>query len=225
MQQDLGFAKLDHDRETRCGFPEVIYGPGKTSDQLLEIARAILARSGVVIATRVDPEPAARLVKELGAEYHARSRLVVAREGPRPTARGRVVILSAGTADQPVAEEAAITAQEVGAEIELVPDVGVAGLHRLAGASDLLRSAHAVVVVAGMEGALASVVGGLVSAPVVAVPTSVGYGASFEGVTPLLTMLSGCAPGVAVVNIDGGFAAGYYAAMIARQSTHCKGAS
>ncbi len=217
MFEDLGYAKLDHDRQARCGFPEVIYGPGKTPEQLLEITAAILERSGVALATRVDPAPAQRVVDALGAQYHPRSGMLVVRKEPRPAPNGLVAVISAGTSDQPVAEEAAITAREVGATVREVHDVGVAGLQRLQSAATELREADAIVVVAGMEGALASVVGGLVSAPVVAVPTSIGHGASFEGITPLLTMLSGCAPGVAVVNIDSGFAGGYYAAMIATQ--------
>lgn len=219
LYQELGFAKLDHDRRSRCGFPEVIYSPGKTPEELLRIATELLEHGGLALATRLAPEPARLLVESLGATYHPRSRMLVARKGPAPAPVGKVAVLVAGTADLPVAEEAAVTAAEVGAGVTQVNDVGVAGLHRLSAAEQALEEADAVVVVAGMDGALPSVVSGLVRVPVVAVPTSVGYGAAFEGIAPLLTMLNSCAPGVAVVNIDGGFAAGYYAAMIARQSS------
>lgn len=211
------FAHVDHDRARRCGFPEVVYGPGKTPEQVAAVAREILARSPRLLVTRIDePQFGALLGAAPDAERNERGRIAwVSRDEIAP--RGRVIVLSAGTADEPVAEEARVTATVMGAHVHAHYDCGVAGLHRLLPVLPRLRQVDAVVVVAGMDGALAAVVGGLVDAPVVAVPTSVGYGASFEGVGPLLTMLSSCAAGVAVVNIDNGFGAGYLAATIARR--------
>lgn len=219
--EDLGFAKLDHHRALRNGFPEVIYCPGKTIEQIVAIAERLAARSSRVLASRASQEAAdATLARFPNAVYHAQARMLVIpgvellpSEVPvRPA--GTVLIVSAGTADLPVAEEAAITAETMGSPVERLYDVGVAGIHRLLGNQERLFAANVLVVVAGMEGALASVVGGLVARPVIAVPTSVGYGASFGGVSALLTMLNSCATGVGVVNIDNGFGAGYLAHLI-----------
>ena len=212
------FARVDHHRSVRCGFPEVVYGPGKTVDQVVAVALRILERGPRLLVTRVDAAQAAALRDAVpDAVHHERARAVAADRAPRP-ATGRVVVLSAGTADEPVAEEARVTASLLGAAVDTYYDCGVAGLHRILRVLPQLRGADAVVVAAGMDGALPSVVGGLVDVPVIAVPTSVGYGASFEGIGPLLTMLNACAAGVAVVNIDNGFGAGYLAAVIARRS-------
>ncbi len=212
------FARIDHHRAQRCGFPEVVYAPGKTADQVVAVALEILRRSKRLLITRVDATQRGALREALSdAVFHDRARAVtVVRD--EVTACGRVAILSAGTADEPVAEEARVTAETMGVRAEAHYDCGVAGLHRLLGALPALRAADAIVVAAGMEGALPSVVGGLVDVPLIAVPTSVGYGASFEGVAPLLTMLNSCAAGVGVVNIDNGFGAGYLAATIARRA-------
>lgn len=214
------FARVDHHRGVRCGFPEVVYGPGKTVPQVVDVALRILARGPRLLVTRVTPEQAGAICTAIpDAVHHARARAVTADRDAGRTPRGNVVVLSAGTADEPVAEEARVTAALMGADVATHYDCGVAGLHRVLGALPRLRTADAIVVAAGMDGALPSVVGGLVDAPVIAVPTSVGYGASFEGVGPLLTMLNACAAGVAVVNIDNGFGAGYLAAVIARRSS------
>jgi NCAIR mutase (PurE)-related protein len=212
--EDLGFANLDTHRELRQGLPEAVYAEGKTPTQTVAIASRMLERtSSAVIVTRTPPETAAALAKEFpDAVHHEIARLVVVRDDPgRLTAAGRVAVVTAGTSDLPVAEEAACTAQAVGAEVDRVTDVGVAGLHRILGAEDRLRDASVVIVVAGMEGALASLVGGITPAPVIAVPTSVGYGSSFEGLAALLAMLNSCAAGVAVMNIDNGFGAACFA--------------
>ncbi len=224
--EDLGFAKVDHHRALRNGFPEVIYCPGKTTEQILLISERLIARSHVVLASRASQEVAdATLARFPGSVYHEMARMLVIpgvdllpSETPvRPL--GTVLIVSAGTADLPVAEEAAITAETMGSPVERLYDVGVAGIHRLLGNQERLFAANVLVVVAGMEGALASVVGGLVARPVIAVPTSVGYGASFGGVSALLTMLNSCATGVGVVNIDNGFGAGYLAHLINQTGT------
>jgi NCAIR mutase (PurE)-related protein len=216
--EDLSFARVDHHRSIRCGFPEVIFCQGKSPGDITEIARAILKRSSLLLATRAGEE-AFRAVQEAypKAEYHERARCVtVMKKRPEPQP-GRVLIICAGTSDIPVAEEARVTAEILGHETGTIYDAGVAGIHRLLGDSEKIHEADCIVVVAGMEGALASVVGGLAEAPVIAVPTSVGYGASFGGLAPLLTMLNSCAVGVAVVNIDNGFGAGYLAALISRR--------
>jgi NCAIR mutase (PurE)-related protein len=222
--EDLGFAKVDHHRALRNGFPEVIYCPGKTTEHIVAIVERLASRSRTVLASRASAEVAAAvLAVHPQAVYHELPRMLVIpgtvalspeEEAMRPKPRGTVLIVSAGTADLPVAEEAAITASEMGSPVERLYDVGVAGIHRLLGNQQQLHSANVLVVVAGMEGALASVVGGLVSRPVIAVPTSVGYGASFHGLSALLTMLNSCATGVGVVNIDNGFGAGYLAHLI-----------
>jgi len=215
--QDLGHTQLDTQREARCGHPEVVFGASKTPHQLVEIARAILEQHERLLVTRVENEGAAALISEFSdAQHHADARAIVVDRGAPRDPLGLVLVVSAGTSDRPVAEEALITARSMGARAEHIPDVGVAGLHRLLAQVERLRTARALVVVAGMEGALPSVVGGLVECPVVAVPTSVGYGASFNGVAALLGMLNSCASGVSVVNIDNGFGAGYTAALINR---------
>lgn len=214
--EDMGFAKVDHHRQLRQGFPEVIYCPGKETSQIVEIARRMPGSPSPVLATRASREVFEEIKKEFpAAEYNEAARAVVIQESSPPS-EGLVAVVSAGTADIPVAEEAALTSELVGARVERIFDVGVAGIHRLLNHTEKIREANAVVVVAGMEGALASVVGGLVEHPVIAVPTSVGYGAHFNGLAPLLTMLNSCATGVTVVNIDNGFGAGYAAALINR---------
>jgi len=213
--EDLGFARLDSHRTLRKGFPEVVFCPGKTTEQIVRIVERIREREGRVLAARATPEVAEAVQRAVpDAVYHASARMLVVGGGAPRSGRGNVLVVSAGTADIPVADEAAVTAETLGSPVERLYDVGVAGIHRLFGNRDQLFSAEVLVVVAGMEGALASVVAGLVSRPVVAVPTSVGYGASFGGLAALLTMLNSCAPGVAVVNIDNGFGAGYLAHLI-----------
>jgi NCAIR mutase (PurE)-related protein len=221
---DLGHTRVDTQRELRCGQAEVVYGEGKTPAQLIEIAHAILEHHGRLLVTRVQPESAARLVEEIPrANHRPLSRTVtVEPEGGIPE-EGLVLVVSAGTSDGPVAEEAAVVARHMGARVRELADVGVAGIHRLLAHAGELREARALVVVAGMEGALPSVVGGLVDRPVIAVPTSIGYGASFQGLAALLAMLNSCAAGVAVVNIDNGFGAGYLAAMINRSAEAFRG--
>lgn len=217
--EDLGFAKLDHHRGLRCGFPEVIYGGGKSPGQVAAIFGRLAERGNNVLATRIDPEAfAAVAAAHPAAEHHPLARCITLRQLDAPASRSRIALLCAGTADLPIAEEARVTAQIMDQTVDTFYDVGVAGLHRLLTHTARLQSAGVVVVVAGMEGALPSVVAGLVSAPVLAVPTSVGYGASFGGLAALLSMLNTCANGVAVVNIDNGFGGGYLAAMINRMA-------
>lgn len=212
---DLGHSRLDLDRERRCGQPEVVFGEGKSPEQLVEITRALQQAHGRVLVTRVAPEGARALLSDLpGAVHHELARCITVGLSSEEDGVGQVVVASAGTSDGPVAQEAAITARFMGARVRELADVGVAGLHRLLAERDALQAARSLVVVAGMEGALPSVVGGLVSRPVIAVPTSVGYGASFGGLAALLAMLNSCSAGVSVVNIDNGFGAGYAAAMI-----------
>ncbi len=213
----LEFATLDHARALRNGFPEVVFGQGKTPAQATTIVRRLLARHGVVLVTRADDALQQAIATTFPhAEIHPRARVaVVRRRRARARAgRGRVLVVCAGTADLPVAEEALVTARTLGSRADLIADVGVAGLHRLLAHRRALREARVVVVVAGLEGALPSVVGGLVDRPVIAVPTSVGYGAHFDGLAPLLAMLNACAAGVMVVNVDNGFGAGYAAHLI-----------
>jgi NCAIR mutase (PurE)-related protein len=217
---DLGFARVDTHRALRAGFPEVILCEGKTPAQAAAIASRIAETGATVLATRATPETYEAIRENCpGARYHEEGRVVVVPGEAAAEPRGRVLVLSAGTADIPVAEEAAVVAETIGCRVERVYDVGVAGLHRLLDKLDAIHKADCIVVVAGMEGALASVVAGLGGGPVVAVPTSVGYGASFGGIAPLLTMLNSCAGGVVVVNIDNGFGAGYAAALVARRAT------
>lgn len=217
--EDLGHTRVDHHRSLRTGLPEVIYAAGKTPGQTLAIFRA-LAQDGVdVLATRADQSTADLILAAYPAATHnPAARTVALRTSQRPQ-QGRIAVLCAGTSDLPVAEEAAVTAETFGVAVTRLYDVGVAGLHRLLAVRDQLAAAHAVIVCAGMEGALPSVVGGLVAVPVLAVPTSVGYGASFAGAAALLGMLNSCSPNVTVVNIDNGFGAAYTATLIARAST------
>ena len=214
---ELPEATLDNHRFLRCGFPEVIYGAGKTVDQVLSIARRIVEAGEPLLATRLSPEALLALVRAHPGGRSSEEARVFHLPGTEPLPpAGRVAVIAAGTSDLPVAEEAAWTAEALGAPVERLRDVGVAGLHRILRHERVLREAAALVVVAGMEGALPSVVGGLTDRPVIAVPTSVGYGAHFGGLAPLLGMLNSCVAGVTVVNIDNGFSAGYSAALIAR---------
>jgi len=219
--EDIGFAKIDHHRAIRCGFPEVIFCQGKTTPQILAIAQRIVSSGQNLLATRISTDATAGLLELFpDAESNETARTVVVIRTRPKTPSGVIAIVCAGTSDLPVAEEARVTAEAMGSRTTSLHDVGVAGIHRLLGHASLLQEANVVVVVAGMEGALASVVGGLVDKPVIAVPTSIGYGASFSGIAPLLTMLNSCAAGVSVVNIDNGFGAGYMAALINR--VNCK---
>lgn len=216
--EDVGFAAIDHHRALRRGFPEVVYGEGKTPEQIAAIGEKLAAQNGRLLVTRIGVEAYQALKERVpGALYNASARAAYLESEAREKLPG-VAVCSAGTSDQPVAEEAYVTAELMGCAVERLYDVGVAGIHRLLDRLDVLQSANAIVVVAGMEGALPSVVAGLVSAPVIAVPTSVGYGASLQGLAPLLAMLNSCSPGVSVVNIDNGFGAGYMAAVINHQS-------
>jgi NCAIR mutase (PurE)-related protein len=216
--EDIGFAKLDHHRLLRRGFAEVILCKGKTPDQVAAIAKR-MASGGTTLATKAGPEvfEAVRQVAP-NARYYPLAGLIVIGEPPPVVTEGYVLVVTAGTGDIPVAEEAVVTAETMGSRVERAYDVGVAGLHRLLDCKDKLLGANVVVAVAGMEGALASVVSGMVDAPVIAVPTSVGYGASFQGLAALLGMLNTCSPGVSVVNIDNGFGAGYMASLINRRT-------
>ncbi|MDE2726559.1 MAG: nickel pincer cofactor biosynthesis protein LarB, partial [Gemmatimonadota bacterium] len=210
--EDLGFARVDHHRALRCGFPEVIFCQGKTEEQVAAIAERIVASGSDLLATRATPAMhEAVTVRCPSAVYHEAARAIVVQETWQDQGIGEVLVVSAGTSDIPVAEEAAVTARVLGNRVERVFDVGVAGIHRLFAHREAIMNASVLIVVAGMEGALPSVVGGMVSRPVIAVPTSVGYGASFNGLAALLAMLNSCASGVTVVNIDGGFNAGYAA--------------
>ncbi|GGD90568.1 nickel pincer cofactor biosynthesis protein LarB [Paenibacillus nasutitermitis] len=212
--EDLGFSKVDYGREARTGFPEVVFGQGKTVPQVRAIVERLMQAHGKALVTLATEEMASAVREDFSdAAYNPASRLITVGE-PSVRFPGKVLVLCAGTSDVPVAEEAAGTAQWMGCEVEKIYDVGVAGIDRLLAYRDKLREANVLIVVAGMEGALASVVGGMVRRPVIAVPTSVGYGAHFQGLTPLLSMLTSCAAGVTVVNIDNGFGAGYQAAII-----------
>jgi len=206
--EDLGFAKIDHHRHLRKGFPEVIYCEGKTPEQISHIAYRISRNGHDVLATRADRKAYLAVKKGLkDAVFHQTAKIISVQKEPRRLVAGSVALITAGTADLPVAEEAAITAEFLGLKVERLFDVGVAGIHRLLRNMKKIDKAQVIIVIAGMEGALPSVVGGLVDKPVIAVPTSVGYGSSFKGLAALLTMLNSCAPGVAVVNIDNGFGA------------------
>ncbi len=213
--EDLGFAKVDHHRALRRGFPEAVFGAGKTPEQITAIVERIAARGQRVLVTRTTAEVHRHVsAGRPEARWHEAARCITVEAGPRVALPGRVAILAAGTSDLPVAEEAAVVADFHGAAVDRVYDVGVAGLHRLLDRTDTIRRADVVIVVAGMEGALPSVVAGLVDSPVVAVPTSVGYGAAFHGLAALLAMLNSCASGVGVVNIDNGFGAAHLACLI-----------
>lgn len=215
--EDLGFACIDHHRQIRRGFPEVIFCPGKTTEHIIKIFESLAARGNNVLATRAKPdifEALAKTGKFPKARYEELARAIVLEQKEPPASKSVLPIVTAGTADLPVASEAKVTAEIMGQRTELICDVGVAGLHRLFKHLPKLQNANIIIVVAGMEGALASVMGGLVSCPVIAVPTSVGYGSSFEGLSALLTMLNSCASGVTAVNIDNGFSAAITATLI-----------
>jgi len=218
FEQVGDFAKIDHHRTLRTGFPEVIWGPGKTPDQIVEIIEAMRGRNPAVMATRIEPEVFEQLQQKIpDLSYYQKARIcAISANSPTPQHPGTVTIISAGTADLPVAEEAAVTAELCGFQVRRLWDVGVAGIHRLLSNRHVIADADVLIAVAGMEGALASVVAGLADCPVIAVPTSVGYGASFGGIAPLLTMLNSCAAGVGVVNIDNGFGAAILACQILR---------
>ena len=221
--EDLGFAKLDHHRSLRRGFPEVVLGLGKTPEQIAIIATSLAAKSDRVLITRTDQEAFATVRSAVpDAVYHEAARAIVVDRRPNSVLTPGVLVVTAGTSDLPVAEEAALTAHLMGCEVDRITDVGVAGVHRLLDHLPTLEKAKVIIAVAGMEGALPSLVSGLVSAPIIAVPTSIGYGASFGGIAALLSMLSSCSPGVSVVNIDNGFGAGYMAGLInaARLNNH-----
>lgn len=214
---DVGCAKIDTHREARVGYPEVIFCPGKTTAQIVAIFQAMLERSTNILATRATEELYGEIKQVYpAAEYHPQARAITIRRETVTLSKSYIVIVTAGTSDLPVAEEAAVTAELFGNRVERIVDVGVAGIHRLFHNLEKIRGAKVIVAVAGMEGALPSIIGGLVDKPVIAVPTSVGYGASFQGLSALLTMLNSCAAGVCVVNIDNGFGAGYMASMINR---------
>jgi NCAIR mutase (PurE)-related protein len=218
--EDLGFANIDHHRQIRRGFPEVIYCPGKTTEQVVKIFENLAEKGNNVLATRAEEKVFEAVVKTSKfpqARYEKSAKAIVLEQKKLPGSKGVILILTAGTADLPVASEAQVTAEIMGQRTELICDVGVAGLHRLLGHTQKLQNANVIIVVAGMEGALAGVVGGLVSCPVIAVPTSIGTGASFGGLSALLTMLNSCAAGVVVVNIDNGFSAGVTATLINRK--------
>jgi pyridinium-3,5-biscarboxylic acid mononucleotide synthase len=213
--EEMGWAKVDHHRSLRVGFPEVIFGLGKTSEQIAAIAERLISHSPKVLATHAPPEAyQAVRIKLQDAIYNPDSRTIVVNRSGQKKLKSGIAVITGGTSDIPVAEEAAVTAELMGNQVEKIFDVGVAGIHRLLDKLTQIRTAHVLVVVAGMEGALPSVIAGLVSVPVIAVPTSIGYGASFNGIAPLLTMLNSCAPGISVVNIDNGFGAGYLAGLI-----------
>jgi len=215
--EDLGFAKIDHHRALRHGIPEVIFGLGKTVEHVVSIAGGILARADNVLITRATPGMAARVLEELpGGEYFPISGAIRFWKNRAVHGKGKIAVVCAGTSDIPVAEEARVTAEVMGNEVDSIHDIGVAGIHRLISSSERLAAARVVIVCAGMEGALPSAVGGMVSVPVIAVPTSVGYGASFHGLAALLGMLNSCASNVTVVNIDNGFGAGYVASLMNR---------
>jgi pyridinium-3,5-biscarboxylic acid mononucleotide synthase len=215
--EDLGFAKVDHHRALRHGMPEVVFGQGKTADQVSVIAASLLAQTQNLLVTRIGAEVAARLKREhAGAEYFPVSGALRVWRDRTPRGKGKIAVVCAGTGDLPVAEEAQVTAEVMGNQVDAIHDVGVAGIHRLMQSRERLTEARVIIVCAGMEGALPSVVGGMVAAPVIAVPTSVGYGASFHGLAALLGMLNSCASNVTVVNIDNGFGAGYAASLMNR---------
>ncbi len=217
--QDIDFAHIDHHRSLRKGFPEVIFGQGKTIEQINGILEEMLHHENTVLVTRVEPDKAEKIIPCFpDAEFHKDARMIIVSKGKVPdNGRGDILVICAGTSDIPVAKEAFLTAKYMGNNVELINDVGVAGIHRLFNYKAKIQRASVLVVAAGMEGALPSVVAGMVARPVIAVPTSVGYGANFGGLTPLLAMLNSCSSNVAVVNIDNGFGAGYMAASINRK--------
>ena len=214
--EDIDFAHIDHHRSLRKGFPEVIFGMGKTSDQIIGILERMVSKEEIILVTRIEKEKATAVKKALPeAVYFEDAKLLrIQKKAPLITGFGKILIISAGTSDIPVAKEAALTAQAMGNDVETLFDVGVAGIHRLFAHKDIIFQASVIIVIAGMEGALPSVVAGMVKAPVIAVPTSIGYGTSFNGMTALLGMLNSCSSNIAVVNIDNGFGAGYMASSI-----------
>ena len=213
--KDIGFAKIDHHRALRRGFPEVVFGKGKTTEQVVKISQKIIAHDGILLVTHADAKAFRALKKSYpGMKFDKKARIISYRRNKPVLKNGTVLIVTAGTADLPVAAEAKATLEIMGNRVELLYDVGVAGIHRLFDKREVLEGANVIIVIAGMEGALASVVSGLVSKAVIAVPTSIGYGASFGGIAPLLTMMNSCSPGIAVVNIDNGFGAAYFASLI-----------
>lgn len=213
--EEMGWAKIDHHRTLRVGFPEVIFGLGKTARQIADIAERLISYSPKVLITHAAPEAYTAVKGQIkDAVYNPTSRTIVINRSSRKNLKSGIIVVTGGTSDIPVAEEAVVTAELMGNQVDKIFDVGVAGIHRLLDKLPQIRSAKILIAVAGMEGALPSVIAGLVSVPVIAVPTSIGYGASFKGIAPLLTMLNSCAPGIAVVNIDNGFGAGYLAGMI-----------
>lgn len=214
--EDVGFAHIDHHRSLRKGFPEVIFGQGKTCEQIIGILEKMKDRENIILVTRIEPDKAAPILEKFpDAEYFGEARLLqIQKSAPNITGTGTILVMSAGTSDIPVAREAELTAAAMGNRVETLFDVGVAGIHRLFAHRQQLADASVIVVAAGMEGALPSVVGGMVQAPVIAVPTSIGYGTSFNGMTALLGMLNSCSSNIAVVNIDNGFGAGYMASSI-----------
>jgi NCAIR mutase (PurE)-related protein len=213
--QDLSFAKIDHHRELRRGFPEVIFGLGKTEEQIVQISEQILKKGSNLLITKVEPDVYEGVKEKIpGTSYNSQAKAIFLKQKNPPEGKGRIVIITAGTSDIPVAEEAAVTCDILGNEIDKTYDVGVAGLHRLFGEIEKIKKARVIITVAGMEGALPSVVAGITDVPIIAVPTSVGYGASLKGVAALLAMLNSCPGGVAVVNIDNGFGAAYLASLI-----------
>ena len=217
--EDIGIANIDHHRELRKGTPEVIFGHGKRAEDIVSIMKRMYDKDEHILVTRLSEEKAEKITREFpGCRYYERSKILTLTKRPvEITGRGTILVICAGTSDIPVAEEAAVTAELMGNEVEKINDLGVAGLHRILARKETILSAEVLVVVAGMEGALPSVIGGLVDRPVIAVPTSVGYGASFNGITALLGMLNSCVSGVTVVNIDNGFGAGYAASVINRK--------
>jgi NCAIR mutase (PurE)-related protein len=213
--EEMGFATLDTDRQKRTGIPEVIYASGKTNEQVCLIARRLYEKGIDVLATRVNPEMAEAILTVIpDATYNLLARTVTWKKDNNTSGKGSIAVVAAGTSDLPVAEEAVVTARFLGNQVETIYDVGVAGIHRLFNKLDLIRNARVIIVVAGMEGALASVIGGLVDRPVIGVPTSIGYGANFQGLSALLAMLNSCASGISVVNIDNGFGAACQASLI-----------
>jgi NCAIR mutase (PurE)-related protein len=215
--EDLDFAKIDNHRSLRKGFPETIYCQGKTTSQIVKIFETMLKRNHSILATKANKKIFSAVKKMYPeADYNELAKTIVIRKEKLKSKKGKILVITAGTSDIPVAEEAVVTAELMGNNVEKVYDVGVAGVHRLFDIKDKIFEANVIIVIAGMEGALASIVGGLASRPVIAVPTSVGYGASFKGIAPLLTMMNSCAEGIVVVNIDNGFGAGYFASLINR---------
>jgi len=213
--QDLSFAKIDHHRELRRGFPEIIFGQGKTAEQIVKISREILKKGNSLLVTKVEPSLYKKIKSKLSpVQYNSQAKVIYCKKNKPAKGKGKIIVITAGTSDIPVAEEAAITCEIFGNDVERIYDVGVAGLHRLFGEYDKITGARVLIIVAGMEGALPSVIAGITDKPIIAVPTSVGYGASLKGLAALLAMLNSCPGGVAVVNIDNGFGAAYLASLI-----------